>query len=133
LPLKVEATGGEILNYKGIDIIYDADTPGTKVPIADNGYDSNHILDPVVHCGRITVIPLRPNEKILTQLMAISMLFAIRSNYISIDSSAHEDWQQDTVILPQAISISFISYQHDYGSGVCQHDPGTLGALGRVD
>ena len=60
--------------------------------------------------------------KILNRLMAISMLCAIRLKDVSINSSALEGSQHGTIKQLQAISASFISYQHDYGSGVCQHD-----------
>jgi transposase len=61
--LKAEITGGEVSDYKGFDIIYDADTPGAKVLIADKGYDSNHIRDTVAQIGGTAVIPSRSNRK----------------------------------------------------------------------
>jgi len=55
-------------------------------------------------------------------LMASYTLCATRSKDASTNSNAHEGWQRDTTKQPQAILASFISYQQDYGSRVCQHD-----------
>jgi transposase len=61
--LKAEITGGEVSDYKGFDILFDADAPGAKVLIADKGYDSNHIRDTVAQSGGSAIIPSRSNRK----------------------------------------------------------------------
>ncbi|MBL4891504.1 MAG: transposase, partial [Rhizobiaceae bacterium] len=50
-------------DYKGFDIIYDADTLGAKVLIADKGYNSNHIRDTVAQSGGTAAIPSRSKRK----------------------------------------------------------------------
>ena len=61
--MKAEITGGEVSDYKGFDILFDADAPEAKVLIADKGYDSNHIRDTVTQSGGSAVIPSRSNRK----------------------------------------------------------------------
>jgi len=41
LPIAVEITGGEVSDYKGYDLVMDADAPEPKVLIADKGYDAD--------------------------------------------------------------------------------------------
>ncbi len=49
-------------DYKGFDMLFDADAPPVKVLIADKGYDSNHIRDTVAKNGGTAVIPSRSNR-----------------------------------------------------------------------
>jgi len=60
--LRAEITGGEVSDYKGFDLLFDADTPCAKVLIADKGYDANHIRDTVTQGGGTAVIPSRSNR-----------------------------------------------------------------------
>ena len=60
--MKAEITGGEVSDYKGFDLLRDAEIPDAKVFIADRGYDSNHIRNSVRSTGGTPVIPARSNR-----------------------------------------------------------------------
>lgn len=57
-------TGGEVSDYKGYDLVMDADAPDPKVFIADKGYDSDAIRANIEDRGGVPVIPMRKDRKI---------------------------------------------------------------------
>ena len=61
--MRAEITGGEVSDYKGYDLLADADLPPSKLTIADRGYDSGHIRDDVEKRGGTPVIPGKKNRK----------------------------------------------------------------------
>ncbi len=63
LPVCADITGREDSDYKGYDLLADADMPPSKLTIADRGYDSGRILDDVERRGGTPVIPGKKNRK----------------------------------------------------------------------
>lgn len=62
--MRAEISGGEVSDYKGYDLLADADLPASKLTIADRGYDSDHIRDDVESRGGTPVIPGKKNRKV---------------------------------------------------------------------
>jgi transposase len=63
LPIAAEITGGEVSDYKGYDLVMDADAPAPKVLIADKGYDADRIREQTEANGGVAVIPMRRGRK----------------------------------------------------------------------
>ena len=68
LPIAAEITGGEVSDYKGYDLVMDADAPEPKVLIADKGYDADRIRERTEAKGGTTVIPMRRGRKVQTPI-----------------------------------------------------------------
>lgn len=64
LPIAAEITGGEASDYKGYDLVMDADAPEPKVLIADKGYDADRIRAHTEAKGGVAVIPMRRGRKV---------------------------------------------------------------------
>ncbi len=62
--LQRKSTFGEVSDYKGYDIVMDAEGPKPKVLIADKGYDSDRIRDDLEAKGGVAVIPMRSGRKV---------------------------------------------------------------------
>jgi len=75
--MKVEISGGEVSDYKGFDLVQDADLPSPKIFIADKGYDSNHIRDTITDKGGTAVIPARSNRKVPEEIDGL--VYALRN------------------------------------------------------
>jgi transposase len=59
-----EITGGGVSDYKGYDLVMQADAPSPKVLLADRGYDSNHIRTDLAARGATPMIPRRKTRKV---------------------------------------------------------------------
>lgn len=59
-----EITGGEVSDYKGYDLVMDAEAPDPKVLLADRGYDADRIRDDVEGRGGTPMIPGRKTRKV---------------------------------------------------------------------
>lgn len=68
LPIAAEITGGEVSDYKGYDLVMDADAPDPKVLIADKGYDADRIREETEANGGVAVIPMRRGRKVQTPI-----------------------------------------------------------------
>jgi transposase len=68
LPIAAEITGGEVSDYKGYDLVMDADAPDPKVLIADKGYDADRIREDTEAKGGVAVIPMRRGRKVQTPI-----------------------------------------------------------------
>jgi transposase len=68
LPIAAEITGGEVSDYKGYDLVMDADAPDPKVLIADKGYDADRIREQTEAKGGVAVIPMRRGRKVQTPI-----------------------------------------------------------------
>ena len=77
LPIAAEITGGEVSDYKGYDLVMDADAPDPKVLLGDRGFDSDYIRDDVEERGGVPVIPMRKNRKI--QIPIDGFIYALRN------------------------------------------------------
>jgi transposase len=61
-------TGGEVSDYKGYDLVMDAEAPDPKVLIADKGYDADRIREHTEANGGVAVIPMRRGRKVQTPI-----------------------------------------------------------------
>lgn len=77
LPIAAEITGGEVSDYKGYDLVMDADAPEPKVLIADKGYDADRIRERTEAKGGVTVIPMRRGRKV--QVPIDGHIYALRN------------------------------------------------------
>jgi transposase len=77
LPIAAEITGGEVSDYKGYDLLMDADAPEPKVLIADKGYDADRIRQHIEATGGVAVIPMRRGRKL--QVPVDDHIYALRN------------------------------------------------------
>jgi transposase len=77
LPIAAEITGGEVSDYKGYDLVMDAEAPDPKVFIADKGYDSDGVRADIEERGGVPVIPMRRGRKI--QIAIDDFIYALRN------------------------------------------------------
>ena len=77
LPIAAEITGGEASDYKGYDLVMEADGPEPKVLIADKGYDADRIRHDMEQRGGVAVIPTRKGRK--TQIPIDEYIYALRN------------------------------------------------------
>lgn len=77
LPIAAEVTGGEVSDYKGYDLVMDADAPEPKVLIADKGYDADRIRADTEAKGGVAVIPTRSGRKV--QIPIDDHIYALRN------------------------------------------------------
>jgi transposase len=77
LPIAAEITGGEVSDYKGYDLVMDADAPDPKVLIADKGYDADRIREHTEANGGVAVIPMRRGRKV--QIPIDDHIYALRN------------------------------------------------------
>jgi len=77
LPIAAEITGGEVSDYKGYDLVMDAEAPDPKVFIADKGYDSDGVRADIEDRGGVPVIPMRRGRKI--QIAIDDFIYALRN------------------------------------------------------
>jgi transposase len=66
-----------VSDYKGFDLLVDADLRHAKVVLADRGYDSDHIRNTVTSRGGTPVIPGKTNRKVPIQVDSIT--YALRN------------------------------------------------------
>jgi transposase len=62
--MAAEITGGEVSDYKGYDLVMQADAPAPKVLLADRGYDGDRIRADLEARGAVPVIPGRKTRKV---------------------------------------------------------------------
>lgn len=62
--MAAEITGGEVSDYKGYDLVMQADVPAPKVLLADRGYDSDRIRADLAERGATPIIPGRRSRKL---------------------------------------------------------------------
>ena len=77
LPIAAEITGGQVSDYKGYDLVMDADAPAPKVLIADKGYDADRIREHTEAKGGVAVIPMRRGRKV--QVPIDDHIYALRN------------------------------------------------------
>lgn len=77
--MRAEITGGEASDYKGFDLLVDGDLPPPKVPIADKGYDSDHIRQTVDENDGTPVIPGRSTRKTQIPSDDVIYIYALRN------------------------------------------------------
>jgi transposase len=77
LPIAAEITGGEVSDYKGYDLVMDADAPAPKVLLADKGYDADRIRERTEANGGVAVIPMRRGRKV--QIPIDGHIYALRN------------------------------------------------------
>lgn len=61
--ISAEITGGEVSDFKGYDLILEADGLQPKVLLADKGYDADFIREDMEQQGGVAVIPTKRNRK----------------------------------------------------------------------
>lgn len=77
LPVAAEITGGEVSDYKGYDLVMEADGPDPKVVIADRGFDSDDVRKDIRGRGAQPVIPGRKNRK--APILIDEFIYALRN------------------------------------------------------
>jgi len=77
LPLAAEITGGEVSDYKGYDLVMQADVPPPKVLLADRGYDADRIREDIDRRGGVPMIPGRKTRK--TPISVDDYIYALRN------------------------------------------------------
>lgn len=75
--MAAEVTGGEVSDYKGYDLVMQADVPAPKVLLADRGYDSDRIRADLDEIGATPMIPGRKNRKI--SIPVDDFIYALRN------------------------------------------------------
>ncbi len=75
--MSAEISGREVSDYKGYDLVMDADVPAPRVFLADRGYDADRIRDDIEARGGTTVIPSRKSRK--TDIPVESYIYALRN------------------------------------------------------
>ena len=122
--MSAEITGGEVSDYKGYDLVMDADLPTPKVFLADRGYDADRIRDDINARGGTPVIPRRKNRK--TEIPVDSYIYALRNRIERCFNKlkTHDAWQPGTTNPLAATSHSYTSPPYGSGSNTLSTGPG---------
>lgn len=122
LPIAAGITGGEVSDYKGYDLVMDADAPDPKVLIADKGYDADRIREPTEAAASQSSRCVA-DEKSKPRSMTTSTPSETASSAASTSSRTRVAWQPATTKPPQAISDSFTSSQRACGPNTLSTRP----------
>lgn len=75
--MAAEITGGEVSDYKGYDLVMQADAPAPKVLLADRGYDGDRIRADLEARGAVPMIPGRKTRK--APIVVDDFVYALRN------------------------------------------------------
>ena len=115
LPIAAEITGGEVSDYKGYDLVMDAEAPDPKVFIADKGYDSMACAPTSRIEAAFPSFPCAAAAKSRSLSTTSSTPCETGLSVASTGSRTPDASQRDTTRPPQAISPSSRSSHCDCG------------------